>query len=124
MSKPRQVDTPIRAAKFADPNAISRICGLADSGEIEQAGAEVITLFARGTYGVSPFWIWLAARFALGGPAELPKILDLAAQQLATDEALRPQILPEWERAFGWFVDNVRSRTRFHAKFHDQTWAR
>lgn len=124
MSKPRQVDIPIRAAKPADPNVVSRICGLADSGEIERAGDEVAALFSRGMYGVSPFWIWLAARFAQGGPAELPRLLGMAAKQLATDETLRPEALPEWGRALGWFVDNARSRVRFHGKFHDQTWTR
>lgn len=124
MSKPRQVQIPIRGAKPADPNVVSRICGLADSGEIEKAADEVSEMFSRGMYDVSPFWIWLASRFSNGGPAELPKLLGEAARQLAADEALRDAALPEWGPAFAWFVDNARSRVRFHAKFHDQTWTR
>lgn len=124
MSKLRKFSVPVRAAKPADSNLVSRICGLADGGEIEKAGEEAAALLARGAYGVSPFAVWLAASFAETGPALLPTLLRHVAAQIAADETTRPAMSSEWRQAFTWFVDNVRSRVRFHAKFHDQTWTR
>lgn len=124
MSKLRKFNVPVRAAKLADANQVSRICGLADGGEIEKAGEEAAALLARGAYAVSPFAVWLAACFAEAGPAMLPTLLRHAAVQIAADEATRPATSGEWRQAFTWFVDNMRSRVRFHAKFHDQTWTR
>lgn len=124
MSKLRKFNVPVGAAKAADSNQVSRICGLADGGEIEKAAEEAAALMTRGAYAVAPFTVWLAAGFADAGPAALPKLLRTAALQLAADETARVAALSEWGPAFTWFVDNVRSRVRFHAKFHDQTWAR
>lgn len=131
MSKLRRFNVPIHATKIIDSVTASRICGLADSGEIEQAAQEAEIQFTRGAYGVALFTVWLAARFAQKGPAALPDLLQRAAEQIVTDaeqlgvdEPARSATLAEWSHSLIWFTENVRSRVRFHTKFHDDVWAR
>ncbi len=66
MSKAPHINIPVQATKVIDALAISRICGLADAGEIEQAAASATVHFVNGAYAVAPFVVWLGAGFARG----------------------------------------------------------
>ncbi len=115
--------------KSLDRATLFRLCGWADEGEIDRAGAKAAHLLREGVYDFQLVVLWLSYCFVHEGVKSLERIVAQATEQLLVDlELMAPADRAEearaLDRSLSWLALNVSQRIHFHCKTRDEVWSR
>ncbi len=115
---------PLAHGKTVDEGEVFRICGWADAGDLDKAGAHAFRLLSTAAGSFQVFAVWLAHRFQLEGVSGLVALVDDLKTQLVFELSSGSVAIRELERNCNWLVDSIAQRVHFNSAARTDAWRR